>query len=127
MMRGIIDGVGGDVLTGVVPSTQWEAAQSKNYYSISVLWGVIGPQKFFGNGSEYSWLYYGFLLGPLAVLATYAVHRWKPQWRMEYIINPPLIFYGITYFPRYNMTNFLTSFLVGIFLRVVDSTLTCPV
>ena len=79
MMRFIIDNIGVDVLTGVKHSLSWSALQTKNFYSLSVLWGVIGPKNFFGPGSEYSWLYWGFLVGPLAVMVMYGIQRWKPQ------------------------------------------------
>ncbi|KAK5129138.1 hypothetical protein LTR08_003803 [Meristemomyces frigidus] len=115
MMRFIIDNIGVETLTGVKKSGSWLALQTRNFYSLSVLWGVIGPKNFFGPGSEYHWLYYGFLLGPLAVLVVYAVHRWKPQWNVEHNFNPVLFFYGITYFPRYGMTNFFSSVLVAFF------------
>lgn len=58
----------------------------------------------------------GFLLGPGVVLLTYGIHRWKPHWQIEYMFNPPLFFYGITYFPRYTMTSFFTAFLCSLFL-----------
>lgn len=57
MMRFIIDNIGADVLTGAKTSVNWLALQTRNYYSISVLWGVIGPKNFFGSGSLYHWLY----------------------------------------------------------------------
>lgn len=60
LMRVVIDRIGQDVLTGATPSVNWDALQTKNYYSISVLWGIIGPKNFFGSNSEYSWLYYGW-------------------------------------------------------------------
>jgi hypothetical protein len=115
MMRVIIDGIGIPKLTGAVTSVQWLAAQTRTYYSLSVLWGVIGPQKFFGQGSEYHFLYYGFLVGPAAVLLMYGVHKWKPHWDVEHYANPTLFFYGMTLFPRYPSTNFFTGMLVSAF------------
>ncbi len=44
IMRAIIDYIGKDVLTGVVKSSAWLALKTRNYYSISVLWGVLGPE-----------------------------------------------------------------------------------
>ncbi|KAF2773243.1 OPT superfamily oligopeptide transporter [Teratosphaeria nubilosa] len=114
-MRFVLDHIEGAKLKGDVPSVAWEALTTRNFYSISVLWGVIGPKNFFGSGSPYSWLYYGFLVGPAVVLLSFGVQRLKPHWQVEYYFNAPLIFYGITNFPRYGMTNFFTAFLVSLF------------
>lgn len=58
----------------------------------------------------------GFLVGPAAVLAVYAVHRWKPQWGLEQMINFPLIFFGATTFPVYTATNFLMELICALVL-----------
>ena len=38
MMRFIIDNIGIETLTGVKKSGAWLALQTRNYYSLSVLW-----------------------------------------------------------------------------------------
>ena len=43
-------------LTGEVASTAWNALKTKNFYSLSVIWGVLGPRKFFGPDSGYGWI-----------------------------------------------------------------------
>lgn len=43
MMRFVIDNIGYDVLTGVKTSVNWLALQTRNYYSLSVLWVRIRP------------------------------------------------------------------------------------
>ncbi|KAH9817762.1 OPT oligopeptide transporter protein [Teratosphaeria destructans] len=115
MLRFVLDHIDSAKLKGEVPSVAWKALTTRNFYSISVLWGVIGPKNFFGSGSPYNWLYYGFLVGPAVVLLSYGVQRLKPHWQIEYYFNAPLIFYGITVFPRYGMTNFFTAFLFSLF------------
>jgi len=46
MMRFIID-TEGPKLTGEVKSQAWNALKTKNFYSLSVIWGVLGPTNFF--------------------------------------------------------------------------------
>lgn len=115
MMRLIIDRVGRDVLTGVVKSPTWLALKTRNFYSISVIWGVLGPSAFFGKDSSYSYIYYSFLVGPVFVLFAYALHRWKPHWKVERF-NPVVFLYGATYFPIYSTTNLMTSAIVAFVL-----------
>ncbi|KAF8856294.1 OPT superfamily oligopeptide transporter [Acephala macrosclerotiorum] len=108
MMRWIIDNEG-PKLTGEVASSAWDALKTKNFYSQSVLWGVLGPKVFFGAGSQYSWLYYAFLVGPACVLLVWLVQKKKPGWNLEERFNPVLIFSGGTWFPVYQTANLLTS------------------
>jgi len=114
LMQVVINDIGIPTLTGEIPSVSWFAAKTRSYYSLSVLWGVIGPQNFFGHDSPYWWVYYGFWIGPLCVLLVYGVQRWKPHWDTETYCNATLFFYGGTMFPIYPMTNFLTSFIVAL-------------
>lgn len=116
MMRFIIDNIGKDTLTGATGSVTWNALKTKNFYSLSVLWGVIGPKVLFAKESIYSWIYYGFFVGPIVVLLTWGVHKWKPNWKVEYRFNPVLIFYGATFFPAYQTTNLLTSAILSLVL-----------
>ena len=113
-MRLIID-TQGPKLTGEVASTAWNALKTKNFYSLSVIWGVLGPKAFFGQSSEYGWIYYGFLLGPLAVLMVWCIHRWAPHCEIETYVNPVVIFHGATLFPIYTTTNLMTSAMVAFF------------
>jgi len=47
-MRYIIDQEG-QKLTGVIISSAWLALKTRNFYSLSVLWGVLGPKVFFAK------------------------------------------------------------------------------
>lgn len=114
LMQVVIKDIGIPTLTGVIPSVNWYAAQSRNYYSLSVLWGLMGPASFFGGDSPYKWVYYAFLVGPAAVGLMYALQRWKPHWDIEHCFNLPLGFYGICTFPVYPTTNFLSSFIASL-------------
>ncbi|ATZ50510.1 hypothetical protein BCIN_06g00120 [Botrytis cinerea B05.10] len=114
MMRFIINSEG-PKLTGAVASQAWNAVKTRNYYSLSVIWGVLGPKVFFGEGSMYSWIYYGFFVGPVLVILTFLVHKWKPQWKIEERFNPTLICFGATWFPVYQTTNLMTSAAVSVF------------
>lgn len=115
VMRLVIDRIGADILTGATHSTAWLALKTRNYYSLSVLWGVLGPKVIFSKGSAYNWIYYAFLVGPALVSLVYIVHRYKPQWQLETRCNPVVIMYGATWFPVFQTTNLMTSALVAFF------------
>jgi hypothetical protein len=113
IMRLVIDRIGKDVLTGAVESNAWLALKTRNYYSLSVLWGVLGPKVIFSRESEYNWIYYAFLVGPAVVIIVYAVHRFRPQWNLETNCNPVVIMYGATLFPVYQTVNLMTSAILS--------------
>ncbi|KAL8404602.1 hypothetical protein RB594_009451 [Gaeumannomyces avenae] len=115
VMRLVIDQIGVDVLTGVVKSEGWLALKTKNYYSLSVLWGILGPKVFFSSESPYAWIYWAFLLGPALVVLVYIVHIFKPEWKLEKRCNPVVIMYGGTIFPVYQTANLMTSALLSFF------------
>src|ERR1700691_6002797 len=102
-MAGFIIDTEGPKLTGAVVSEAWDAVQTRNFYSMSIIWGVLGPKVLFGKGSDYSWIYYGFLIGPVLVAFAYALHRWKPKWHIEERFNPVVLLYGGQLFPIYQM------------------------
>lgn len=116
MMRFVIDNIGAAELTGEVTSASWLALKTRNFYSLSVLWGVLGPKAFFGPDSQYRWIYYGFLVGVVAVVIAYGIHCWKPHWNIEERFNPVVFFYGGTLFPVYQTTNLFTSAMLSFFL-----------
>ena len=52
----------------ICPSTQV-------FGTASIIWGVIGPQRQFSSGQMYHGLTYFFLVGALAPLAQYILHK----------------------------------------------------
>ncbi|PCG92141.1 Oligopeptide transporter OPT superfamily [Penicillium occitanis (nom. inval.)] len=113
VMRLIIDRVGVETLTGVKSSPTWLALKTRNFYSSSVIWGVLGPKSFFSSDSNYSYIYWGFVVGPALVVLVYTLQRWKPTWNLEHYCNPVIIMFGATWFPVYGTTNLMTSAIVA--------------
>ncbi|EFY84304.1 oligopeptide transporter OPT family [Metarhizium acridum CQMa 102] len=114
VMRLVIDRIGKAVLIGARHSNSWLALKSKNYYSISVLWGVLGPQAILSPHSQYRWIYWSFLLGPAVVVIVYAAHRLRPKWQLETRCNPVVIMQGATWFPVFQTANLFTSFVLSL-------------
>lgn len=113
MATGFILSHEGPELTGKVPSTTWNALQTRNYYSTSVVWGILGPKVLFSRDSPYYWIPYGFLVGAAVMFLVWLVHRRKPHWKLETRFNPVVFFNGVVSFPVYTTTNLLTSGLVA--------------
>lgn len=103
-------------LTGEIPSANWNALKTKNFFSLSVMWGILGPKTLLSAHSGYRWILCGFLLGPLAVILIWVIHRLKPKWNIHETVNPVAIFNGAQLFPIYLTTSLTTSFIFAVTL-----------
>ncbi|KAJ9143372.1 OPT superfamily oligopeptide transporter [Pleurostoma richardsiae] len=116
-MRIIIDTQGG--AAGLTEASSgaaggWNALKTKNFYSLSVIWGVLGPRVLFSSALGYSWLCYGFVVGPLAVLLLWLVHQVKPRWEIDQLLNPAVVFSGAALFPIYPTVNLGSSMVAAV-------------
>ncbi|CAG7986425.1 unnamed protein product [Penicillium nalgiovense] len=75
------------------------------HFNGSILWGVVGPQRFFGPGGLYRPLVWAFLLGAVAPLGAWLLgrHRKKSFWRM---VNFPILFGSLSWIPPATGLNF---------------------
>ncbi|KAJ5550726.1 hypothetical protein N7461_005424 [Penicillium sp. DV-2018c] len=75
------------------------------HFNGSILWGVVGPQRFFGPGGLYRPLVWAFLVGAVAPLATWLMgrHNKKSFWRL---VNFPILFGSLSWIPPATGLNF---------------------
>ncbi|KAJ5468700.1 Oligopeptide transporter OPT superfamily [Penicillium sp. IBT 31633x] len=75
------------------------------HFNGSILWGVVGPQRFFGPGGLYRPLVWAFLVGAVAPLGTWLLgrHSKKSFWRM---VNFPILFGSLSWIPPATGLNF---------------------
>ncbi|KAE8270634.1 hypothetical protein A4X09_0g1734 [Tilletia walkeri] len=78
----------GNFLDGseVDPTGQWDGRKVNMFYSASVIWGAVGPAEFFAG--KYRKLYYGFLLGALAPVGPWLLHRYFSKRRLHRRVRP---------------------------------------
>ncbi|KAJ5885336.1 Oligopeptide transporter OPT superfamily [Penicillium taxi] len=81
------------------------------HFNGSVLWGVVGPQRFFGPGGLYRPLVWAFLVGAVAPLGAWALGRQskKSFWRK---VNFPILFGSLSWIPPATGLNFSVWALV---------------
>ncbi|KPI35392.1 Glutathione transporter 1 [Cyphellophora attinorum] len=76
------------------------------HFNGSILWGVVGPQRFFGPGALYRPLVWAFLVGLLAPIVVWLIGRnsdKKSVWRK---INLPVLFGSLSWIPPATGLNF---------------------
>jgi OPT family oligopeptide transporter len=81
------------------------------HFNGSILWGLVGPARFFGPGALYRPLIWAFLIGAVAPIATWLLGRKnrKSIWRK---INFPILFGGLSWIPPATGLNFSVWALV---------------
>ena len=81
------------------------------HFNGSILWGVVGPQRFFGPGGLYRPLVWAFLVGALAPLGAWVLGRRSKRnlWRK---VNFPILFGSLSWIPPATGLNFSVWALV---------------
>ncbi|KAI9597038.1 oligopeptide transporter [Syncephalis fuscata] len=69
----------------------WNCSNARVFYSASVIWGVIGPDRMFGSSGFYSALNWCFLIGFLLPVPFWLLSRRYPNSWFKYIHIPVFI------------------------------------
>jgi OPT family small oligopeptide transporter len=75
------------------------------HFNGSILWGVVGPRRFFGVGALYQPLIWAFLVGAVAPIGVFVLgkrHR-RSVWRK---VNLPVLFGSLSWIPPATGLNF---------------------
>jgi len=91
------------------------------HFNGSVLWGVVGPSKFFGPGGLYRPLVWAFPFGAVAPVVVWLVARRRARDSLWRKVNLPLVFGSLAWIPPATGLNFsvwaLVCFLFNRVLR----------
>ncbi|KAI4274893.1 MAG: hypothetical protein LQ337_003597 [Flavoplaca oasis] len=76
------------------------------HFNGSILWGVVGPHRFFGAGALYQPLIWFFLVGAVAPILVYVIARKRPMNSIWRKINLPVLFGSLSWIPPATGLNF---------------------
>ncbi|CAH7675322.1 OPT family small oligopeptide transporter [Phakopsora pachyrhizi] len=104
-----------DMLDGTVidPTGQWTGRKPEIFYSASVIWGLIGPVKFFSG--KYKILYWGFPIGAILPFIPWLLHKRYPIKSFWKRFSIPLFLFG-SISPPQLPTNIIAVGLLSAFL-----------
>lgn len=89
------------------------------FFSASIIWGLIGPQRIFSPGQIYSALFWFFGLGAIVPVIFFLLSKKFPKSPIKYLMAP-LIFGGAAAIPPATPLNYLSWGIVGfIFQKVI--------
>ncbi|KAI9349839.1 OPT oligopeptide transporter protein-domain-containing protein [Zopfochytrium polystomum] len=77
-------------LQSAEPPIGWSAANFNVFLNAGAIWGAIGPARFFGPGSPYVATLWGFLVGAVAPIIPYVMHKIQPD-GFWHLVNIPII------------------------------------
>ena len=76
------------------------------HFNGSILWGVVGPQRFFGPDALYRPLIWAFLIGALSPVVVWLLGRNSPKKSIFRKINLPVLFGSLSWIPPATGLNF---------------------
>ncbi|KAG9284968.1 hypothetical protein G9A89_009778 [Geosiphon pyriformis] len=97
--------------TELDPTGQWTGRAPAVFNSASIVWGLIGPARFFGPGSIYYSCLFGFAIGFFLPIPFYLLAKKFPNAGFD-LINVPIIAAGAYIVPQVP-TNVIISGLIA--------------
>jgi OPT family oligopeptide transporter len=82
------------------------------HFNGSILWGVVGPARFFGEGALYKNLVWAFIVGLIAPVIVWLIGRKRTRRSVWRKINLPILFGSLSWIPPATGLNFSVWALV---------------
>ncbi|KAL9163072.1 hypothetical protein ABFS82_06G018000 [Erythranthe guttata] len=97
------------------PGSPWTCPMDHVFYDASVIWGLVGPQRIFGNLGIYPAVNWFFLGGAIAPILVWLASKAFPNQRWIGLIHLPVLLGATAMMPPASAVNF-TSWLTMAFL-----------
>ncbi|XP_051114799.1 oligopeptide transporter 7 [Andrographis paniculata] len=94
-------------------SDVWTCPGDHVFYDASVIWGLIGPRKIFGDQGTYTMVNWFFLGGAVAPVMVWAATRAFPNQEWIRLINMPVLIGACGNMPPATAVNYTTWIIVG--------------
>ncbi|KAI4307841.1 hypothetical protein L6164_030978 [Bauhinia variegata] len=95
----------------------WTCPGDDVFYHASIIWGVIGPHRMFGNQGLYSEMNWFFLIGIVAPIEVWLLARKFPSQKWIELINMPTISSATAGMPPTKSVYFISWGAVGLFFN----------
>ncbi|CAK9157001.1 unnamed protein product [Ilex paraguariensis] len=97
------------------PGSPWTCPTDKVFYDASVIWGLIGPQRIFGDLGHYSSINWFFLFGAIAPLLVWLAHKAFPNQHWIRLISMPVLLNATIQMPPATAVNYTSWIIIGFF------------
>lgn len=98
----------------LLPSdSPWTCPGDHVFYDASVIWGLVGPRRIFGNLGRYSAINWFFLAGAIAPVPVWLAHKAFPSKHWIKLITMPVLFGATVNMPPATAVNYTSWILIG--------------
>ncbi|KAJ0572225.1 putative oligopeptide transporter, OPT superfamily [Helianthus annuus] len=94
-------------------SDVWTCPSDHVFYDASVIWGLIGPRKIFGDQGAYTMINWAFLIGAITPVLVWLAHRAFPDQHWITLINMPVLIGATGSMPPATAVNYTAWIFVG--------------
>ncbi|XP_076915686.1 oligopeptide transporter 7-like [Bidens hawaiensis] len=94
-------------------SDVWTCPGDHVFYDASVIWGLIGPRKIFGDQGTYTMINWAFLIGAIAPVLVWLAHRAFPDKHWITLVNMPVLIGATGNMPPATAVNYTAWIFVG--------------
>ncbi|KAG5079131.1 hypothetical protein JHK86_003196 [Glycine max] len=91
----------------------WTCPGDHVFYDASVVWGLIGPRRIFGDLGHYSAINWFFLAGAIAPFLVWLAHKAFPNKQWIRLITVPVLLGALADMPPATAVNYTSWVLVG--------------
>ncbi|KAL9244154.1 hypothetical protein vseg_017959 [Gypsophila vaccaria] len=102
-----------DICEKTASNSVWTCPSDTVFYDASVIWGLIGPRKIFGDEGVYGAVNWFFLGGAVAPVLVWLATKAFPNQEWIRLINMPVLIGATTNMPPATAVNYSTWILVG--------------
>ncbi|XP_078430059.1 oligopeptide transporter 7-like [Wolffia australiana] len=112
----LMDSIAGICDKTLLPSgSPWTCPSDHVFYDASVIWGLIGPRRIFGNLGTYAAINWYFLAGAIAPVLVWFAHNAYPEKEWIRLINMPVLIGATINMPPATPVNYITWVIAGFF------------
>ncbi|KAL9272271.1 Oligopeptide transporter 8-like protein [Drosera capensis] len=97
------------------PGSQWTCPMDVVFFDASVIWGLVGPMRIFGNLGEYKQVNMFFVAGAILPFLVWLAHKAFPRHKWITYIHFPVLLSATGMMPPASAVNF-SSWLIVAFL-----------
>ncbi|XP_058085491.1 oligopeptide transporter 7-like [Magnolia sinica] len=94
-------------------NSPWTCPGDHVFYDASVIWGLIGPRRIFGDLGMYSKVNWFFLGGAIAPALIWMAHKSFPKQEWIRLINMPVLLGATGQMPPATAVNFTSWIIIG--------------
>ncbi|XP_019446888.1 PREDICTED: oligopeptide transporter 7-like [Lupinus angustifolius] len=91
----------------------WTCPSDHVFYDSSVIWGLIGPRRIFGDLGHYSAINWCFLAGAIAPFLVWLAHKAFPEKQWIRLITMPILLAAVAEMPPGTPVNYTSWVLVA--------------